>query len=69
MFCNNLSEKRDDIKERMQENKEIEMTDEDITKFELLLSAQNVVKNLIRLTRLKKKQRNTKNSRPLPLYR
>ena len=69
MFCNNLSEKRDDIKERMQENKEIEMTDEDITNFELLLSAQNVVKNLIRLTRLKKKQRNTKNSRPLPLYR
>ena len=69
MFCNNLSEKRDDIKERMQENKEIEMTDEDITKFELLLAAQNVVKNLIRLTRLKKKQRNTKNSRPLPLYR
>ena len=69
MFCNNLSEKRDDIKERMQENKEIGMTDEDITNFELLLSAQNVVKNLIRLTRLKKKQRNTKNSRPLPLYR
>ena len=45
MFCNNLSEKRDDIKERMQENKEIEMTDEDITNFELLLTAQNVVKN------------------------
>ena len=28
MFCNN-HEIRDDIKERMQENKEIEMTDED----------------------------------------
>ena len=29
VFCNNLSEIRDDIKERMQENKEIEMTDEE----------------------------------------
>ena len=29
VFCNNLSEIRGDIKERMQENKEIEMTDED----------------------------------------
>ena len=29
VFCNNLNEIRDDIKERMQENKEIEMTDED----------------------------------------
>ena len=29
MFCNNLNEIRDDIKERMQENKDIEMTDED----------------------------------------
>ena len=28
VFCNNLSEIRDDIKERMQENIEIEMTDE-----------------------------------------
>ena len=29
VFCNNLNETRDDIKERMQENKEIDMTDED----------------------------------------
>ena len=29
VFCNNLNEIRDDIKERMHENKEIEMTDED----------------------------------------
>jgi len=29
VFCNNLNETRDDIKERMQDNKEIEMTDED----------------------------------------
>ena len=29
MFCNNLNEIRDDIKERMQDNKEIGMTDED----------------------------------------
>ena len=29
VFCNNLNEITDDIKERMQENKEIEMTDED----------------------------------------
>ena len=29
VFCNNLNEIRGDIKERMQENKEIEMTDED----------------------------------------
>ena len=29
MFRNNLSETRDDIKERMQENKEIEISDED----------------------------------------
>ena len=29
MFCNNFNEIRDDIKERMQENKEIGMTDED----------------------------------------
>ena len=29
VFCNNLNEIRDDIKERMQENKDIEMTDED----------------------------------------
>ena len=28
-FCNSLNEIRDDIKERMQENKEIEMTGED----------------------------------------
>ena len=34
VFCNSLSEIRDDIKERMQENKEIEMTDEDQTDFE-----------------------------------
>ena len=29
VFCNNLNETRDDIKERMHENEEIEMTDED----------------------------------------
>ena len=29
VFCNNLNETRDDIKERMQENKEIDMTDDD----------------------------------------
>ena len=29
VFCNNLNEIRDDKKERMQENKEIEMTDEE----------------------------------------
>ena len=29
MFCNNLNEIRGDLKERMQEHKEIEMTDED----------------------------------------
>ena len=29
VFCNNLNEIRDDIKERMQDNKEIGMTDED----------------------------------------
>ena len=29
VFCNNLNEIRGDIKERMQENKEIEMTDDD----------------------------------------
>ena len=29
MFCKNLNEIRDDIKEGMQENKEIGMTDED----------------------------------------
>ena len=29
VFCNNLNEIRGDLKERMQENKEIEMTDED----------------------------------------
>ena len=29
VFCNNRNEIRDDIKERMHENKEIEMTDED----------------------------------------
>ena len=28
-FADNLNETRDDIKERMQENKEIDMTDED----------------------------------------
>ena len=28
-FCNKINEIRDDIKERMQENKDIEMTDED----------------------------------------
>ena len=33
VFCNNLSEIRDDIKERMQENKEIGMTDEDTEAF------------------------------------
>ena len=27
--CNNLNEIRDDIKERMQKNKDVEMTDED----------------------------------------
>ena len=34
VFCNNLSEIRDDIKEKMQENKEIEMTDEDKEAFD-----------------------------------
>ena len=29
VFCNKINEIRDEIKERMQENKEIEMTDED----------------------------------------
>ena len=34
VFCNKMNEIRDEIKERMQENKEIEMTDEDKTDFE-----------------------------------
>ena len=61
VFCNNLNEIRGDIKERMQENKEIEMTDEDKEAFN---SATHcffyVVKNLGTLIRLKKRQRNTK---------
>ena len=61
MFCNNLNEIRDDIKERMQENKDIEMTDEDK---EVFNNATHcffyVVQNLGTLIRLKKRQRNTK---------
>ena len=33
-MCNKINEKRDEIKERMQEHKEIEMTDEDKKDFE-----------------------------------
>ena len=34
MVCNNLNEIRDSVKERMQDNKEIEMTDEDKEAFD-----------------------------------
>ena len=34
VFCNTINEIRDEIKERMQENKEILMTDEDKQDFE-----------------------------------
>ena len=34
VVCNNLNEIRDNVKERMQENKEIEMTDEDKEAFD-----------------------------------
>ena len=34
MVCNNLNEIRENVKERMQENKEIEMTDEDKEAFD-----------------------------------
>ena len=34
VVCNNLNEIRDNVKERMQKNKEIEMTDEDKETFD-----------------------------------
>ena len=55
VFCNNLNEIRDDIKERMQDNKEIGMTDEDKEAFN---NATHyffyVVRNFGTLIRLKK---------------
>ena len=59
VFCNKINEIRDEIKEKMQEKKEIEMTDED-KKMKLLLTALYVVINLRTHIRMKKKQRNTK---------
>ena len=61
VFCNKINEIRDEIIERMQENKEIEMTDEDKKKnLKLLLTALHVVINLRTHIRMRKKQRNTK---------
>ena len=60
VFCNKINEIRDEIKERMQENKGIEMTDEDKQDFETathcLICGETFNKTKIRL---KKKQRNT----------
>ena len=52
---------RDEVKEKMQEKKEIEMTDEDKKDFvKLRLTAFYVVIDLRTHIRMKKKQRNTK---------
>ena len=64
VFCNNLNEIRDDIKERMQDNKEIGMTDKDKEAFN---NATHyffyVVRNFGTLTRLKKEaEKYNKNS-------
>ena len=61
VFCNNLNEIRDDIKERMQDNKEIGMTDEDKEAFNN--ATHNffyVVRNFGTLIKLKRRQRNTR---------
>ena len=60
-FCKKINEMRDEVKEKMQEKKEIEMTDEDKKDFvKLRLTALYVVIDLRTHIRMKKKQRNTK---------
>ena len=60
VFCNKINEIRDEIKEKMKENREIQMTDEDKKNLKLLLTALYVVINLRTPIRRRKKQRNTK---------
>ena len=61
VFCKKINEIREEIKEKMKENKEILMTDEDRKDFETgLLTALYVVINLRTHVRMKKEQRNTK---------
>ena len=60
VFCNKINEIRNEIKERMQENKEILMTEKTKKILKLLLTALYVVINLRTHIRMKKKQRNTK---------
>ena len=60
-FCKKINEMRDEVKEKMQEKKEIEMTDEDKKDFvKLRLTALYVVIDFRTHIRMKKKQRNTK---------
>ena len=58
VFCKKIYEMRDEIKEKTQEKKEIEMTDQN-KKMKLRLTALYVVINLRTHIRMKKKQRNT----------
>ena len=60
VFCDKISEIGDEIKERMQENKEIEMTDEHKKDFETATHCLICGDTFNKLTRMKKKQGNTK---------
>ena len=63
VLCNKINEIRDEIKEKMKENKEILMTDEDKTDFETATHCcicGDRFKDLRTHIRMKKKQRNTK---------
>ena len=60
VFCNQINEIRDEIKERMQENKQIEMTDEDKQDFETATHCFICGDKFKNSYKKKKKQRNTK---------
>ena len=58
VFCSKINEIREDIKDKMKENKEIDMSDENKKDFKMELIVLFVVINLDMIIRMKRKQRN-----------